>query len=58
MSDVPMTHGLDTSGLNPDVLAIVEALNDRLFEVFEAVVELNERVTLIESCFERGDPQA
>lgn len=58
MSGVPMTHGLDTSSLDPDVRAIVESLNERLYQLVEIVIELEHRVLLIESCFESGGCQA
>jgi hypothetical protein len=58
MSDVPMTHGLDTSSLDPVARAIVEALNERLYQLVEIVIELEHRVLLVESCFESGECQA
>ena len=51
MSEIPMTHGIDLSGLDPAIRQAIEALNARIAELAKTVVDQGHRIKELEDQF-------
>ncbi len=57
MSEIPMTHGIDLSGLDPATRQAIEALNARIAELAKTVVDQEQRIKELEDQFVWGEDE-